>query len=289
MADKKSGLSRDIEKLIQLAEGETFEPGIFALRGARMSLDEVAKDEIRSWEGEDYSAPLAPLAERGLALEAMAKAMLRSKLEQLCRAVMHDFGSPIEELFFYGLVFAAWREGMDVEIETPHSQSVRLSIDHNYELLRVTPQAKVDNYRVDFRIEARFGPLVGTNDIASAVVAVELDGHDFHEKTKQQVRRDKQRERHIAGTGLPVVRFAGSEVFESPYDRAEWLLAHIKHLAHRPAYERLFRKGGQAEIDYRASFATGRRVRGTVEIETGWTLEEWAKRMGLNPPKRRDE
>jgi hypothetical protein len=42
---------------------------------------------------------------------------------------------------------------------------------------------------------------------------VELDGHDFHEKTKEQARRDKARDRELSSLGWRVLRFTGSEVF----------------------------------------------------------------------------
>ena len=47
-------------------------------------------------------------------------------------------------------------------------------------------------------------------------LAIELDGHDFHEKTKQQATRDRARERKIVRQGYPLFRFTGSEVVENP-------------------------------------------------------------------------
>jgi very-short-patch-repair endonuclease len=45
------------------------------------------------------------------------------------------------------------------------------------------------------------------------LVVIEIDGHDFHERTKEQARSDKQRERAIVRAGTTVVRFSGSEIF----------------------------------------------------------------------------
>jgi len=47
---------------------------------------------------------------------------------------------------------------------------------------------------------------------STAKIAVELDGHDFHERTKEQAIRDKSRDRELQLLGWKVVRFAGSEV-----------------------------------------------------------------------------
>jgi len=44
-------------------------------------------------------------------------------------------------------------------------------------------------------------------------VAVELDGHEFHQKTKEQVERDHRRSRALAKAGWTVLRYAGSEVW----------------------------------------------------------------------------
>jgi very-short-patch-repair endonuclease len=41
-------------------------------------------------------------------------------------------------------------------------------------------------------------------------LVVECDGHDFHEKTKQQVTKDNRRERELQIAGWHVFRFSGS-------------------------------------------------------------------------------
>jgi hypothetical protein len=45
------------------------------------------------------------------------------------------------------------------------------------------------------------------------IVIVEVDGHDFHEKTKEQAERDKSRDRFMTTTDAKVLRFTGREVF----------------------------------------------------------------------------
>lgn len=42
---------------------------------------------------------------------------------------------------------------------------------------------------------------------------VECDGHDFHERTKEQARRDRARDRHLQALA-PVLRFTGQELWE---------------------------------------------------------------------------
>jgi very-short-patch-repair endonuclease len=65
------------------------------------------------------------------------------------------------------------------------------------------------NYRLDFLIEIAM-------DSKTHKFAVECDGHDFHEKTKEQARRDKKRDRDLASDGYTVLRFTGSEIHKNP-------------------------------------------------------------------------
>jgi len=46
------------------------------------------------------------------------------------------------------------------------------------------------------------------------LLAVEIDGHEFHEKTKRQVEYHKARERFLVSKGWQILRFAGTEVYK---------------------------------------------------------------------------
>ncbi len=69
----------------------------------------------------------------------------------------------------------------------------------------VQPSLRVGDraYRLDFAFLSKAGR-----------VAVELDGHDFHERTKEQAARDKSRDRDLTTAGWRVLRFTGSEVYK---------------------------------------------------------------------------
>ena len=47
-------------------------------------------------------------------------------------------------------------------------------------------------------------------------IVIELDGHDFHEKTKEQAQKDKERDRILQHGGYQVLRYTGSEVWNDP-------------------------------------------------------------------------
>lgn len=97
--------------------------------------------------------------------------------------------------------------------------------------LLVFPQQKFGDYRLDFLVYSR--SYQGTEVMA----AVECDGHDYHERTKEQARRDKARDRFLTGEGLVVIRFTGSEIYRDPsecvheIDRILW----TQHRAKRGA------------------------------------------------------
>lgn len=96
-------------------------------------------------------------------------------------------------------------------------------------LMRFWPQYSIQTrldgqlrtYRLDFAlICSRWTWDPGTwQDLAK--IAIEIDGHDFHERTKQQAHRDKLRDRALANEGFTVLRFSGSDIHRDPRACAE--------------------------------------------------------------------
>ena len=62
-------------------------------------------------------------------------------------------------------------------------------------------QQPVDHFRLDFTLSHRFG-----------LVAIECDGHQFHERTPEQATRDRRRDRYLTIRGWRVLRFTGTEI-----------------------------------------------------------------------------
>lgn len=59
-------------------------------------------------------------------------------------------------------------------------------------------------------------------------ILVECDGHEFHEKTKEQAARDKSRDRDLQAAGFPVYRFTGSEIWRDPVACATQLVVVLQ-------------------------------------------------------------
>lgn len=71
-------------------------------------------------------------------------------------------------------------------------------------------QYQIGRYTADFVVI-----LNAAQDVKQPPIIVECDGHDFHEKTKEQAQHDKKRDRELQRLGYKVYRFTGSEIFRT--------------------------------------------------------------------------
>lgn len=120
--------------------------------------------------------------------------------------------SPIEQMFSVGLSYGL-RSGK--HFGYCGGFSISPSDGRGIETARregflVRTQQPIGRYRADFYISYRHY----TGVVVSAVV--ECDGHDFHERTKEQARHDKERDRYFQSLGLLVLRYTGSEIYADP-------------------------------------------------------------------------
>jgi very-short-patch-repair endonuclease len=83
-----------------------------------------------------------------------------------------------------------------------------------------------NEYRVDFLIY----PQDENKNTTIPHIIVECDGHEFHERTKDQAQRDKKRDRELQKAGLRVLRFTGSEIFEDPDGCAKEVMEILESL-----------------------------------------------------------
>ncbi len=63
---------------------------------------------------------------------------------------------------------------------------------------------RVESYRIDLIVKCSHG-----------LIAIECDGHDWHDRTKQQAAYDRARDRWMLKNGVATLRFTGSEIFHS--------------------------------------------------------------------------
>jgi very-short-patch-repair endonuclease len=158
-----------------------------------------------------------------------AQELLLSVLEQATdRARGKDcYDSPIELALAVAMCAVQMVRYPDISF-FPHRNSTDEERTRRFAWLRepparklgiVFPQAMIGPHRVDFLIVHRRG-LDGLGGIV-----VECDGHDFHEKTKQQAARDKTRDRYLQEHGYKVFRYAGSEIWRDAIGCAHQVLS----------------------------------------------------------------
>lgn len=62
-------------------------------------------------------------------------------------------------------------------------------------------------------------------------LAIECDGYEFHQKTKEQVQKDNEREFALKMAGYDVIRFSGTQIYKEPLKCAintyNYILKHI--------------------------------------------------------------
>lgn len=94
---------------------------------------------------------------------------------------------------------------------------------------RLFVQHEVGRFRVDFAINVT-AQMGGKSH--SQWIAVECDGHDFHERTKEQAARDKARDREIVTLrGFRILRFTGSEIHRDPVRCAQQVMTLAASIA----------------------------------------------------------
>lgn len=133
--------------------------------------------------------------------------------------------SPIEQLFYIGLAAriemhcSEYHTLWDVHCAQEEAAMLAHETAQRSGVLIIRPQASIpDGWRVDFLIHAynmgRNGP-VGWRKLI-----VECDGHDFHERTKQQAAKDRGRDRWATLNRFTILRFTGSELYKEAFSCA---------------------------------------------------------------------
>ena len=153
--------------------------------------------------------------------------------------------SPIEHLLYASLVLVAQREhrcivavsrfgksllrdGRDYPLsQAQHGESIMGRINLT---AFIEKQVQVAGWRVDFVLHypsADGGYDENGYPVLKRLI-VECDGHDFHERTKEQAARDRARDRVAQLEGLPILRFTGSEIWNDPSGCADEILEFME-------------------------------------------------------------
>jgi hypothetical protein len=187
------------------------------------------------------------------ALKADYRAMKLYDLDSLEGIIGETVGSPIEEMLLWGLIannVGAWHtyivgEPVNLPGGDQNLETVFIEAEDTHEAYSWTywlqPLVHVGekNYRLDIAIEV-FSKVTKLK----VFVAVECDGHEFHEKSKRQAETDKRRDRDLQSIGWTVARFSGAEIFRNPIAAAKSIgklagsVMDIRERAHATAVAR---------------------------------------------------
>lgn len=133
---------------------------------------------------------------------------LKSDAEMIFEESLIDCESPIEQLLSLALE--------DLNIKNIYKYNPFIDVVEIEKQKEIYCENK--KYRVDFCI-----PVVYKNQENKSFI-IECDGHEFHQKTKEQVERDNTRMRDLQRQGYEVIRFSGTEIWHRPYKCASDIL-----------------------------------------------------------------
>jgi very-short-patch-repair endonuclease len=93
----------------------------------------------------------------------------------------------------------------------------------NYGTLHIQMQHKLLDWKADF--------VLSCPSISKKKAIIECDGHNFHERTKEQAARDRSRDRAAQEAGYMMLRYTGSEIYRDPLGCAKSaLVAYAKFI-----------------------------------------------------------
>lgn len=87
-------------------------------------------------------------------------------------------------------------------------------------------QVDSETYRADFFIEA----WAKCFPARTVKIVLECDGHEFHERTPEQAKRDKRRDRAFTQNGYQVLRYSGREITADPFRCAQDVFVTVRKL-----------------------------------------------------------
>jgi very-short-patch-repair endonuclease len=168
-----------------------------------MSSNRIIDEELNEKLIEDVRCRLEPYRQSDPVEAFMRNAVLcgfETSVTTVCE-------SPIECLLLSELAF----------LKSPASDALPFNLIGNSrgntclssQFLTITPQSQVGRYRIDFDVS--FDPLEASCG-GEFHVYIECDGHEYHERTKEQAARDRRKDRMFAAYHAPLLRFTGAEI-----------------------------------------------------------------------------
>lgn len=135
----------------------------------------------------------------------------RSELAPLCK-------SPIEEML--GTALAVSLRLARPGISAAFQIATAATFDEARAGVTLVPQYRWGKYVIDFALHIP--------KMTPRFMFIECDGHEFHERTKEQAAHDRMKDRAIQTATIPVLRFTGSEIYRDPSSCALQIAAAVR-------------------------------------------------------------
>ncbi len=129
--------------------------------------------------------------------------------------VSHWCESPIELNFLLAAImsFRLFRDSPLLILK--QGESSDCTERHYY----IRPQARIGKFRVDF--------VIGISTCLNEAI-VECDGREFHHSKREQIERDRERDRELEAADYKVFRFPGTEIYNVPFDCASEVICWLE-------------------------------------------------------------
>jgi very-short-patch-repair endonuclease len=184
-----------------------------------------------------------PTKDSTLATLAAISSPIAERMTQFLTNALRKSESPLETYMLLALVVSALRK-TDGILFVLDGRFQGIQLQPVLSEVYIEPQAIIGEYRVDFLVTwseihwEKYENTTSTPRKASAHLVVECDGHNFHEKTKEQAARDKLRDRTLQECGYNVFRFTGSEIWQDTLKCADDAIDFIQRKAQEQLYPR---------------------------------------------------
>jgi len=173
-------------------------------------------DESFAIDSESSETDIFQITWQALSHSYVSKALYHmERLTEKCE-------SPIEEAMLMALCIICheYADNVRYKVENHKFGDLEEGIDS----FLIEPQAVIGKYRADFLLT--YGGYIkneinGEYEWNTRKLIIECDGHDFHEKTKEQAARDKKRDRELQAEGYKIFHFTGSEIWRDIFARAK--------------------------------------------------------------------
>ena len=165
--------------------------------------------------------------------------VVKEKFGEEISREMKDAGmeSPIERMLYGALQYHI---ATNPDVNSP-SDAIKIGYLTYHYGLQIFPQFEIGPYRVDFLIKWCDTLYKEENGIDRIFIqntspglidrlVVECDGHDGHERSEEDRRREKKRDRELMIAGYRVFHYTGKEITDDPFGVASEIISNVTNI-----------------------------------------------------------